>query len=33
MTSFWAWAITVAGLLAAILVTLALAWVVERKQA
>ena len=32
MTSFWAWAITVAGLLAAILVTLALAWVVERKQ-
>ena len=32
MTSFWAWTITVAGLLAAILVTLALAWVVERKQ-
>ena len=32
MTSFWAWAVTVAGLLAAILVTLALAWVVERKQ-
>ena len=32
MTSFWAWAITVAGLLAAILLTLALAWVVERKQ-
>ena len=32
MTSFWAWAITVAGLLAAVLLTLALAWVVERKQ-
>ena len=32
MTSFWAWTITVAGLLAAILLTLALAWVVERKQ-
>ena len=32
MTSFWAWAITVAGLLAAILVTLALAWVVERNE-
>ena len=32
MTSFWAWTITVAGLLAAVLVTLALAWVVERKQ-
>ena len=32
MTSFWAWAVTVAGLLAAILLTLALAWVVERKQ-
>ena len=32
MTSFWAWTITVAGLLAAILVTLALAWVVERNE-
>ena len=32
MTSFWAWTITVAGLLAAILLTLALAWVTERKQ-
>ena len=32
MTSFWAWAITVAGLLAAILLTLALAWAAERKQ-
>ena len=32
MTSFWAWTITVAGLLVACLVTLALAWVVERKQ-
>ena len=32
MTSFWAWTITVAGLFAAILLTLALAWVVERKQ-
>ena len=33
MTSFWAFTITVAGLLAGCLVTLALAWVVERKQA
>ena len=32
MTSFWAWAITVAGLLAAILVTLALAWATERNE-
>ena len=33
MTSLTAWVITVAGLLAAILVTLALAWIVERKDA
>ena len=32
MTSFWAWTIAVSGLLAAILVTLALAWVVERNE-
>ena len=32
MTSLVAWVITVAGLLAAILVTLALAWIVERKD-
>ena len=32
MTSFWAWTITVAGLLAAILLTLALAWVTERNE-
>ena len=31
MTSFWAWAITVAGLLAAILLTLALAWWGDKK--
>ena len=32
MTSFTAWVITVGGMLAAILVTLALAWLVERKD-
>ena len=32
MTSLTAWVITVAGLLAAILVTLTVAWLVERKD-
>ena len=32
MTSLAAWVITVAGMLAAILATLALAWIVERKD-
>ena len=32
MTSFTAWAITVGALLACILATLALAWLVERKD-
>ena len=33
MTSLAAWVITVAGMLAAILITLALAWIVEREDA
>ena len=32
MTSLAAWVITVAGMLTAILATLALAWIVERKD-
>ena len=32
MTSFTAWVITVGSLLAAMLITLALAWLVERKE-
>ena len=32
MTSLTAWYLIVAGMLAAILVTLALAWIVERKD-
>ena len=32
MTSLAAWVITVAGMLAAILVALALAWIVERND-
>ena len=32
MSSLTAWVITVAGMLAAILVALALAWIVERKD-
>ena len=32
MTSFWAFTITVAGLLAGCLVTLALAWATERNE-
>ena len=32
MTSFTAWVITVAGMLTAILITLAIAWIVERKD-
>ena len=32
MTGLAAWVITVAGMLAAILITLAIAWIVERKD-
>ena len=32
MSSLTAWVITVAGMLAAILITLAIAWIVERKD-
>ena len=32
MTSFAAWVITVGGLLAAMLITLALAWITERND-